>query len=480
MSRTYFWHDYESFGTNPRLDRPCQFAGIRTDEEFAEIGEPVELFCRSTEDVLPQPDACLITGITPQQADERGVDEPDFIAAVLEQLGAPGTCGVGYNSFRFDDELTRHTAWRNFHDPYAREWQNRCSRWDLIDTVRLTHALRPEGIQWPQRPDGAPSFRLEDLATANGLLQERAHDAVSDVRATIALARLIRERQPKLLQWVLDNRSKAAVWKLLDLERAEPVVHVSARFPASHGCLSLVLPVARHPVNKNAVLVVDLRQGPEDLLALDADDIAERLFTPAADLPEGVERIAVKAVHVNRAPVLAPRATIQPAQAERLKLDLVACEQHAAAIRARLPEVATKLVQAFGQAEFADGDDPEQDLYGGFVDNEDRRSCEQIIAMSRPERAEHQPRFSDRRLDELWFRYRGRHLNESLEPAEREEWNSWVAKRLQYAPDGGLTLDDYDTIVAARLAENPDADAARVLADLQQWGQRMRRLREGV
>ena len=180
MSGTFLWHDYESFGASPRLDRPAQFAAIRTDAELREIGQPVDLYCRPALDVLPQPDACRITGITPQMAEERGLDEPDFIAAVLGHLGAPGTCGVGYNSFRFDDELTRHTAWRNFHDPYAREWQNGCSRWDLIDTVRMTYALRPDGIEWPRREDGHPSFRLEHLAAANGLEQALVAGALVD------------------------------------------------------------------------------------------------------------------------------------------------------------------------------------------------------------------------------------------------------------------------------------------------------------
>ncbi len=473
---TFLWHDYETFGSNPRLDRPCQFAAVRTDADFNEIGEPLNLYCRPTLDVLPQPDACLVTGITPQYADEQGLDEPDFIARVLEALGAPGTCGVGYNSLRFDDEVTRHTAWRNFHDPYAREWQNGCSRWDLIDTVRLTYALRPEGLRWPARADGQPSFRLEDLASANGLEQARAHDAVSDVRATIALARLIRERQPRLLNYVLEHRDKASAWALLDTAREEPVAHVSARFPARYGCLSLILPIAVHPVNRNAVLCADLRYPPDDLLSLDADDIADRLFTPAADLPDGVERIAVKAVHVNRAPVLAPLATVGPEQAERLSLDLAVCRERAAALRREQPAVAAKLAQAFAQADFDGSTDPEQNLYGGFVDREDRRICDRILAMSWAERAEFRPRFSDRRLDALWFRYRGRHLPESLEPAEREEWESWRARRIQFAPDGGLTLDEFEAVVAARLAGGPDPERTRVLAELQRWGAGLRRL----
>ena len=205
MTASYFWHDYETFGANPRLDRPAQFAGIRTDTNFEAIGEPVDFYCEPIEDLLPQPEACLITGITPQIAQERGLPEPEFIKRVLAELGAPKTCAVGYNSLRFDDEVTRHAAWRNFHDPYAREWQQGCSRWDLIDTVRMTYALRPDGINWPQRADGKPSFRLEDLAKANGLLHEQAHDALSDVRATIALAKLIRSAQPKLFDWAINH-----------------------------------------------------------------------------------------------------------------------------------------------------------------------------------------------------------------------------------------------------------------------------------
>ena len=190
MAHTFFWHDYETFGAVPRRDRPAQFAGIRTDAELNEIGEPVEVFCRPTPDYLPEPQACLITHITPQKCLEDGVAERDFARVIEQELGATGTIGVGYNSIRFDDEVTRHLFWRNLIDPYAREWQNQCGRWDILDVVRTAYALRPEGINWPVGADGKVSFRLELLTQANGITHEAAHDAVSDVRATIALARV--------------------------------------------------------------------------------------------------------------------------------------------------------------------------------------------------------------------------------------------------------------------------------------------------
>lgn len=474
--QTFLWHDYETFGANPRLDRPAQFAAIRTDADFEPIEDPVVLWCAPTLDVLPQPAACLITGITPQTCAERGDPEPLFIAAVLSELGRPGTCGVGYNSMRFDDEVTRHTAWRNFHDPYAREWRDGCSRWDLIDAVRLAYALRPDGITWPTRDDGAPSFRLEELAAANALVHEQAHDALSDVRATIALARLLRERQPRLLEFVLAHRDKHSARSLLALGSGEPVVHVSARFPASQGCLSLVLPIAEHPVNRNAVLCVDLRHPPDDLLELPAEDIADRLFTPSADLPEDVERVHVKAVHVNRAPVLAPLKTLRPQQAERLGLDLARCRRHAEQLMAQRELVADKLVAAHAAGDLPDSTDPEQNLYGGFLSDADRALCDRITRMGPDELATFRPRFEDPRLPELYLRYRGRHYPDSLDADEREDFDQWQRRRILHAPDGGLDLASFEAEVAARTAGATEPRDLRVLADLAEWAERLRRI----
>ncbi len=471
---SYYWHDYETFGANPRVDRPCQFAGQRTDLDLNPIGEPLVIYSQPSDDFLPHPQACLITGITPQLAQDRGEPEPDFIAAIVNELGRPGTCGVGYNSIRFDDEITRHTLWRNFFDPYAREWQNGCSRWDIIDMVRLTYALRPEGIAWPLREDGQPSFRLEDLATANGLVKERAHDALSDVNTTIALARLIRDRQPKLYDFVASARSKQAAQAMLDLEGFTPVLHVSEKFPAAQGCLSLVMPLAPHPTNKNAVLVFDLRQDPGDLLALPAEDIHERIFTPRSDLPEDVERMAVKAVHANKCPILAPVNTLSDEQAERVKLDLNQCRQHWAAIRPHVETLSSKLRAVFEMGEFEPHSDAEQDLYGGFVSNEDRKRCDQVRRMTGPELAVEALVFNDKRLNEILFRYRARHFPDDLNAAERDEWERWRRKRLEFAPDGGLCLDEYRQMITLLKQEHAaDSDRLAILIALEDWADRI-------
>ncbi|MBW8723072.1 MAG: exodeoxyribonuclease I, partial [Polaromonas sp.] len=290
-SHTFLWHDYETFGINPRRDRPAQFAGIRTDAELNEIGEPLMIYCKPANDYLPDPESCLLTGITPQLCLERGVAEHEFAAKIEAVLAEPGTIGVGYNTIRFDDEVTRHLFWRNLMDPYAREWQNDCGRWDLLDVVRMCYALRPEGIAWPRKPDERfpddpsvtrPSFKLEDLARANGLMHDAAHDALSDVRATIALARLIRRAQPKLFDFALSLHKKDRVATELGLptspQTAQPFLHVSGMFPPERGCMAVMWPLATHPTNKNELLAWDLSQDPGELPLLDVATLRQRLF----------------------------------------------------------------------------------------------------------------------------------------------------------------------------------------------------------
>src|SRR5690606_4771816 len=323
-----------TFGSDPRSDRPCQFAGIRTDEELNLIGPPLVAYCRPAPDFLPDPEACLVTGISPLRAASEGLDEAAFCAAIHAEFSTPGTCVAGYNNIRFDDEVTRHLLYRCFYDPYEREWKNGNSRWDIIDMLRLAWAVRPQGIRWPVKEDGSPSFRLEDLTRENGIGHESAHDALSDVMATIEVARLVRRTQPRLFDWYYRHRHKSAVLPLLDPESREPVLHVSSRYPAAQGCLAVVIPLARHPVNQNGVIVCDLGVDPDAWLGLDVDELRRRLFTPRAELAEGEERPPLKTVHANKCPVLAPLSVLSEEVQARWGIDLATCRRRLEVIEA--------------------------------------------------------------------------------------------------------------------------------------------------
>ncbi|MHA7601788.1 exodeoxyribonuclease I [Alicycliphilus sp. T452] len=440
---TFLWHDYETFGTDTRRDRPAQFAAIRTDADLNEIGEPLMLYCRPANDYLPDPQSCLITGITPQQCLEKGVPEHQFAARIEAELALPGTIGVGYNTIRFDDEITRFMFWRNLMDPYAREWQNQCGRWDLLDVVRLAYALRPDGIEWPVA-DGKTSFRLENLTKANGLAHEAAHDALSDVRATIALARLVRARNPRLFDFALGLRKKDRVAAELRLpataREARPFLHVSGMFGAERGCLAVMWPLASHPTNKNELLAWDLAHDPAELATLSADEIRQRLFTRAADLPEGVTRLPLKSVHLNKSPMVVGNVnTLTPAMAERWGLDMARAAQHAEAAR-RLPDMSAIWAQVFQRPQEGPVD-VDQDLYGGFLGNEDRRRLNCLRALSPEELARERPGFDDERLAELVWRYRARNFPQTLSPEERERWEAHRVAMLVEGEGGGLTFD---------------------------------------
>ncbi|MCK9512443.1 MAG: exodeoxyribonuclease I [Pigmentiphaga sp.] len=447
-SHTFFWHDYETFGARPRRDRPAQFAGIRTDTDLNEIGEPVMLYCRPANDYLPEPEACLITGITPQLCLERGVPEHEFAARIEAELARSGTIGVGYNTIRFDDEVTRFLFWRNLIDPYAREWQNDCGRWDLLDVVRLTYALRPDGIEWPKHTEGElrgrPSFKLEHLSAANGLAHEAAHEALSDVRATIALARLIRQRQPRLFDFALALRRKERVASELGLPasqaEAKPFLHVAGMFPAERGCLAVMWPLASHPVNKNELIAWDLTHDPSELAALDADAIRERLFTRTEDLAAGLSRLPIKSVHLNKSPmVVGNLKTLTPAMAERWGIDMATALRHATVAR-DLPDMSAIWASVF-QRPTAPAPDVDEDLYGGFIGNDDRRRLQRLRMLAATELVDARTGFDDSRLDELLFRYRARNFPDTLTEAEAERWEAHRAARLLGGAGGALTAE---------------------------------------
>ena len=472
---TIYWHDYETFGTDPAWDRPVQFAGIRTDENLQIVGEPLVLYCKPANDMLPNPEACLITGITPQTAFEKGLPEAYFIASIYEQLVRPGTCGAGYNSLRFDDEVTRNCLYRNFYDPYAREWQNSNSRWDIIDMLRLARAMRPECIEWPHADDGRPSFRLEEITRINQIEHSGAHDALADVRATIAVARLIRDRIPRLYSFVYAQRNKKRVAQLLAPERPAPVLHVSGRYPSAENCIALVAPLARHPVNRNGIVVYNLAKDPEALIGRSAAEIRRLLFTAGDDLAADEERVALKTVHLNKCPVVVPLKTLREQDADRLRIDVDRCLQNWSQIQ-KADGLTEKIADIFSIAPDTQTDDPDLMLYaGGFFSDADRAKMS-TIRQTRPESlGAIRERFDDPRLPEMLFRYRARNFPETLTKSESQRWDRYRIRRMTcVGRKGALDIDAYRAeIERLRLASRNVRASDEILNDLEKWADQL-------
>ncbi|WP_237361654.1 exodeoxyribonuclease I [Vibrio marisflavi] len=419
---TFFFFDYETWGTNPAKDRPSQFAGVRTDEDFNIIGEPLVIYCQLPQDYLPSPEAALITRITPQQAQAKGLPEPEFIEKIHNELSKPNTTSLGYNSIRFDDEVTRYTCYRNFIDPYAWSWQNGNSRWDLLDVMRACHALRPEGISWPENAEGFTSFKLEDLSVANGIEHSNAHDAMADVIATIELAKKLKAAQPKLFNYFLQMRHKKKLNALIDVVNITPLMHVSGMLGRECQYTSWVAPIVWHPTNKNAVAVVDLAKDVSPLIELPTEEIKRRLYTKRDELSEDELPIPIKLVHLNKCPILAPAKTLTAENAATINIDRKRCLENLALIRQH-PEIREKLTQIYSEERIYEGsDDVDTKLYDGFFSPADKASMEIIRSTAPNNLAALDISFKDPRISQLLFNYRARHFNWSLDIYEQTHW----------------------------------------------------------
>lgn len=456
---TFYWYDFETFGANPSKDKPSQFAGIRTDKDFNIIDEPLNIYCKPSDDFIPHPQACLVTGITPQLALEKGVSEKTFFREIHLQVSQANTCTLGYNSVRFDDEVLRHGLYRNFYDAYAREWQNGNSRWDIIDLLRMTHALRPEGINWPENEDGKVSFRLELLSKANGIEHEDAHDALADVYATINMAKLVRQKQPKLFEYLLSLKDKRLVMAEIDLVKHKPFVHSSGMFGNAHQYTGIMMPLVTHPTNKNSVICVDLSQLNTSLESLSSEQMKERIFTRQDELPEGIDRLPIKEIHINKCPAVAPLGVMNDACQQRLNIDLAQCLEKAKAISLIINQVKDNLLQVYKEREYEPITNPDHALYsGGFIGQTDKNQMDQIRIASWDDLKTSHFEFKDNRLEELLFRYRARNAPESLDKGETKRWKAFRKQSLFEKSTGSSLIYSEYTDVMEQLRNDESAN----------------------
>lgn len=465
---SFLWYDLETFGRDPRRTRIAQFAALRTDEDLREIEEPISLFCKPAADLLPSPMAAVITGITPQRATAEGFIEAEFFARVHEAMALPGTCSVGYNSLRFDDEFIRFGLYRNFHDAYEREWRNGNSRWDLLDVLRLARALRPEGLEWPLREDGHASFKLEDIAKANGVREGMAHEALSDVRALIALARRLKDAQPRFWDHVLKLRDKKAVRAHCDLVAHTPLLHVSGRFPAERRHAALVAPLSVHPVIGTRLIAFDLAADPAAFAGLDDAALLARLYTPRAQLPEGVERLPLKEIHTNRCPALLALAHLRAGELSALGLDAALAVERAGWLAAN-PGFVARCTALFAVERDYGPADADGDLYGGFIGDADRRLFPRIRSAAPAALPRFAGQLHDERLKTLLFRYQARNWPESLDAGQRAEWEAWCRGRYLDSDGGEGSLAAYLTERESARTAAAVAGQVGVLEDLDAW-----------
>ncbi|MBU0927373.1 MAG: exodeoxyribonuclease I [Spirochaetes bacterium] len=474
MAASILWYDLETFGLDPRHDRIAQFAGLRTNDELEPISDRLVLYCAVSPDYVPSPYSCLVHGISPRETLEKGIPEYEFAKAIRTEMLAPGSCVAGYNSVRFDDEFIRNLFYRNLFDPYEREWADGNTRWDVIDLFRATRDLRPEGLSWPDGEDGKPDFRLGGLAAANSVPLESAHDAFHDIAATVRLAKLVKEAQPRLYDWYWRHRTRDSLRPLVNLADREPLLHTAAQYTSERGCTTIIAPVGMVPGRRDGLVAIDLRYDPSPLVELGVDEIRSRVFTRKAELGEG-ERIPLVNVRLGRCPFLAPLSTLDAAAADRLGLDPGLARERARGL-AREPDLIQKLQAVFAPTpQEASDADPEYRIYsGGFFRDEDKdamAAVHEAVAAVGP--AEARPRaygtpFIDERLPQLVRRLFARNWPGTLSKAEAARWRSFCAGRLLCPRiEGATDLAAFSKIVESLLSSlDTPADQKPMLLEL--------------
>ncbi|MCR5442792.1 MAG: exodeoxyribonuclease I [Sphaerochaetaceae bacterium] len=456
--QTFFWYDLETFGLNPFYDRIAQFAGQRTDMDLNPVGDPIILYCRLSADYIPDPAACMVTGITPQEVKAKGLPESEFIEKINDIFSVPGTCVSGFNTLKFDDEFIRNALYRNFMDPYQREWKNGNSRWDIIDLVRACHDLRPQGINWPPaNANGNPVFKLTEMTAANHIEQIGAHDAMVDVNATIAVARLIKKVQPKLFGYYLTLRSKITVKNLLDpQDTPKPVLHTCAAFTNPNGCSSLIVPITPHVKNENTIVCFDLSKDIAPLLAAKAEDVFK--------VP-GVLRVAV-----NRVPFIAPVNTIRAEDYQRLGIDYASCMRRYEEITKNRTALILKIRSNEGD-EFENPDDPDFQIYSKFFSDYDKKLFSVVRSTPPEQRLKLNLRFEDPRCAQMLWRHVCRNYPKVLDESDMAKWKSFASTRLLCPP--GNPINDINFVsrkIEERMADTSlDAQKKKVLADLRSY-----------
>lgn len=471
---TFYWHDYETWGANPQTDRPAQFAGLRTTLNFDTVGRPLTIYSQPTPDFLPHPQAVLITGITPQHALAQGMCESAFAEKIAAEMSQPNTTIIGYNNIAFDDEVTRHLFYRNFIDPYAHTWQENNSRWDLIDLMRACFALRPEGIEWPYHDDGRVSMKLEDLTRANAIEHGQAHDAMADVYATLALAKKVKAAQPRLFDYAYGLRRKQAVKEQVQLTTFAPLAHISGFYGATHGYLSVIMPLGFHPEQPNTVIYWNLRCDPSNIAQLTTDALIERRFTRRSELAEqGIEAFGGGTFAINKCPFVAPLKVIDEQAQSRWELNFETLEQHRQQLMTN-PELRERIIAATMHSRaYENSNDPDLMLYSGeFFSDQDRSNMAIIRATEPDQLAGLELNFADARLPEMLFRYRARNYPATLNDSELQRWRSFCQQRLMDAPGKALNAEAF--MQELEQASQQYADSSkhmRLLNDLYRYAQ---------
>ncbi len=411
----FLFYDIETSGLRDRFDVPLQAAFVKTDAENR-IQREVTLRRRLPAHIVPSPEALLVTGITPTMLENQPLSHIEMMGEIIQLMSDSKPCMVvGYNNFRFDDEVIRQSFFQTLLPPYAGSMTGH-GRADLLIMLRAVSMLEPDAVVVPRSPDGKPVLKLGEVCRANGigLSEDAAHDALADVLATRALFRLLLDRAPTTVSTMLANATKRGPSSLMAGD--EPVIL---------GGISRLVPVAPFigsPTNPNARTVIDLSEDPAGLLDLKAPELLALIRSG---------RSPIRSVKVNAQPMMFGWDQAVHALTEPLPLSVYSARARALWDH---PTFTRQLALAL-EGRYADRDPSpwvDEQLYsGGFVSNGDAAACERWHHLPWDMRASFAAQhIQDPRLRSLAIRQVFLHAPETLSPDARRRGQDWLRHRL--------------------------------------------------
>ena len=496
---TFLFMDYETFNRNPKGGRASQFASLRTDYYLnIDPASAQNIFCEQNYDNVPSPQAALITKITPQKILKiktgaiklppssfpffpNVYNEYWFTYHINKEMSKPFTCTLGYNSFKFDDEFTRNLLYRNLFDPYEREWKNHNSRYDVYYLVLATYVLKPHLLNFPPAIDKVtkeqlvhsktnlplPSFRLEELSVANGIHHINAHDAFSDVEATIGIMKKIKDGDASFFEEMFRFRKKNEVDMWLSRNQNQPFIHISQFYGKENYCLGVLFQIMT--VNSE-VLCLNLAHDISPLILLEGEDLANYLFPPKkGNLPSPKHTVKFR---FNQCPILANLKEYWHIFSD-LEIDTTSFRQNLNLIKDNFELLKLKLRPLYFK-EFATSNlnlDSDLGIYSGFFSNDETNQAKVVhFQIEGNKLADFDySRFSPR-LKEMFFKIKARNFPYTLSPSEKNQWILYSKSRVLDPVIGAeLTLDQFYKEVEDIRNSSLSKEDERVLKDIEDY-----------
>ena len=427
----FVFYDVETTGISRCFDQILQIACIRTDGDF-NIVDPecdiLNLRCRRLPWITPSPGAMLVTGVTHDQLERAPLSHYEMMCAVnaAYENWSPATF-IGYNSLRFDEELLRHGLFSSLYPAYLTS-QRGCGRADVYRMLQVVTALAPGVIALPEI-NGRPSMKLGNVLRANGIVfsEDEAHDALADVRGTIALLKLMRQRCPIIVEHMLGMASRDGAATFLD---QNPIIRHVTHFGTAH--LAMVKPMAANPDNRNEVAIFDLGFDTAPYLNMSVDELANALRS----LPR-----VISSIRLNAQPAILTREALLDETVERNPEDIDDYTIEARAISISLAQhFRDNVAEAMQllQRRYIPGPYIEEQLYsGGFPSFADKRLASRFHRITDwRQRLALVNEFDDARLRTHALRLVYAEAPRALPSPALDELHDWTRERLLSLGDG--------------------------------------------